>query len=494
MNSSSLHNPDILTCLANLSSDEVFTPPTIANELLDTIPKDFWCNPNKTVIDPTTKSGVFLREAAKRFMIGLADEIPNEKSRINHILKNQLYGIPITEITSLISRRTLYCSKYANSNNSIFVSSSTKDGNILLPRSEHVWVKGKCEKCGASEKAFNRGDEFENHAYPLLHEESVFDGMKFDLIVGNPPYHIQDSGDTAGSSPIYHKFVKKCVEMEPEYLCMIIPSRWFAGGKGLDEFRATMMADKHMRKLVDYPIASDVFPGLKVIGGVCYFLWQKSYNGKCEVHTNLMGKNSVLKRNLDDYDVFVRFNDAIPILEKVLNKNYETVEEGVSTQKPFGMRTFVKPQKEGKIRLYANKAVGFIDQNKILKNEKLIHKYKVLISMAYGEGGEKRDYPRMIIGKPIVAHPPSACTETYLVVGSFNNEAEATNFSKFLKTRFCRFLIALRKNTQHITPDRFKFVPKLDMKIGWDDDSLFEHFGISEAEQEFIASLVRPME
>ena len=494
MDSSALHNPDILTCLANLSSDEVFTPPTIANEILNTIPADFWSDPGKTVLDPTTKSGVFLREAAKRFMIGLADKIPNEKARIDHILKNQLYGLPITELTSLISKRTLYCSKYANSKNSLFISSSTQDGNIPLLRSEHVWIKGKCEKCGANEKTFNRGDGFENHAYPLLHEESVFNDMKFDLIVGNPPYHIQDSGDTTGSSPIYHKFVQKCIDMEPEYLCMIIPSRWFAGGKGLDEFRVKMMSDKHIRKLVDYPIASDVFPGLKVIGGVCYFLWQKSYSGECEVHTNLMGRNSILKRNLNDYDVFVRFNDAIPILEKILSKGYETIDQGVSTQKPFGLRTFVKPEKTGEIRLYANKAVGFINRDKIEKNEKLIYKHKVFISMAYGEGGEKRDYPRMIIGKPIVVTPPSACTETYLVAGSFDDEEQARNFSKFLKTRFCRFLVALRKNTQHITPDRFKFVPELDMKFEWDDDALFELFGISKIEQKFICSLVRPME
>lgn len=490
----SSHNPDILSCIANLSSDEVFTPPNVVNQILDNIPEDFWKNPSHRVLDPASKSGVFLREIAKRFMDGLADQIIDPQERINHILKKQLFGLPLTELTALISRRTLYCSKLVSSPNSLVMSFENSTGNIIDVDTKHQWEKGKCTYCGAMEAAFSRTSDLDQHAYPFLHLEKVFDDMKFDLIIGNPPYHISDSGESRGSSPIYQHFVNKCKKMNPDILCLIIPSRWFAGGKGLDSFRSEMLADKRLKKLVDYPIASDVFPGLAVIGGICYFIWDSNYSGDCEVTTNLMGVENTVLRSLDQFDTFIRFNQALPILEKVEALNYSNLSDQVSRQKPFGLRTYDRPSGRGGVTLYANKAIGLFERAQLPKGHQLVDKYKVIISMAYGEGGEKRDYPRMVLGKPIIAEPPSACTETYLVVGAYNTLIEAENFSKFLKTKFCRFLVSLRKNTQHITSDRFRFVPKLEMNVEWDDEKLFKYFKISKSEIEFIDTLVKPME
>ena len=489
-----IYNPDILSCIANLSTDEVFTPPEIANDILDLLPSNIWNNPDIKLLDPSLKSGVFLREAAKRFMTGLRNDLPNTTERINHIMQNQLFGLPLTELTGLISRRTLYTSKFANHPNSLTSKFNDEFGNIPYQITQHNWQNNKCLDCGANKKVFQRDQELENYAYPFLHAEEVFKNMKFDVILGNPPYHISDSGQSTGSSPIYHLFVNKAVEMQPEFICMVIPSRWFAGGKGLDNFRNQMLSDKRISKLVDFPIASDVFPGLKVIGGVCYFLWEKSYKGECEVTTKLMGNSDTLKRSLNQFDTFVRFNRAIPILEKIKNANYPSLSDSISSQKPFGLRTFVKPSGKGDVTLYANKAKGMIERSEIQKNRALIDFWNVFISMGYGEGGEKSEYPRKIIGQPIVARPPNACTETYLIVNSFSNEKGAKNLASFLKTKFCRFLIGLRKNTQHVTKDRFLFVPKLPMDESWDDRKLAELFDLDIEDQKFIETLIKPMD
>jgi len=328
--------------------------------------------------------------------------------------------------------------------------------------------------CGANQEGYDRGPDMETHAYEFIHTqnpEELFT-MKFDVIIGNPPYQLSDAGDSTGSSPIYQKFVEQAKKLNPRYLIMIIPSRWFAGGKGLDDFRDTMLHDKHISQLVDYPIASDVFPGVKVIGGVCFFLWARDYLGPCKVITHMNDRKDELIRPLDEFDILVRFNQAVPILKKVLSKKYPPLSEQVSRQKPFGLRTFVKPNEQGDITLYANKLVGMINKEEITMGTEMVNKWKVLISRGYGEGGEAREYPRMILGKPIVAAPPSACTETYLVVGAYKSKNEAGNLAFYLSTRFLRFLVGLRKNTQDVTRYRFAFVPLLSMEKKWSDEEL----------------------
>jgi site-specific DNA-methyltransferase (adenine-specific) len=275
---------------------------------------------------------------------------------------------------------------------------------------------------------------------------------------------------------------------------MIIPSRWFAGGKGLDEFRDTMLKDKRITRLVDYPVATDVFPGVKVNGGICYFLWERDASGPCCVTTRMKNFEDTMSRPLDEFDTFVRFNKAIPILKKVISKQNHFLNKTVTSRKPFGLPTTVQPSGKGDLTLYAFRNVGKIPKSAITVGTEMLGLYKVLISMGYGEGGESREYPRMIMGKPIVAAPPSACTETYIVAGAFKKRTEAENLAAFLRTRFARFLLGLRKNTQHITKERFQFVPALPMTEVWTDRKLYEHFDITAEEIAFIETIVRPME
>lgn len=490
------YNPDVLSCIANLSSDEVFTPPQLVNRILDLLPPELWSDKKATFLDPGCKSGVFLREIAKRLDKGLEAQIPNRQKRMNHIFKNQLYRLAITELTALLSRRSVYCSKTANGKYSVCEAFGDPDGNIRFERVEHTWKNSRCVYCGANKENYERGGELESHAYAFIHTnkpEGTFN-MKFDVIIGNPPYQLSDGGFGDSARPIYHQFVEQAKKMNPRYLTMIIPSRWFAGGKGLDEFRNTMLHDRRISQLVDYPIASDVFPGVRVIGGICYFLWQRDFNGLCHVTTCMNSNSDSMERSLDQFDTFVRFNKGISILEKVLAKGYPLMNTQVSSRKPFGMPTTVRPQKQGGITLYANKSVGKIGKAEVSECLQLVSKWKVLLSMAYGEGGESREYPRMIVGKPIVASPPSACTETYIVVGAYESKSEAVNMAAYVRTRLLRFLVGLRKNTQHITKDRFSFVPILSMKTMWTDERLYQHFGLTQDEIAFIESIVRPME
>jgi len=496
MLTSNNYNPDVLSCLANLSSDEVFTPPQLVNQILDLLPGNIWCDKNAKFLDPFCKTGVFLREMAKRLDTGLEKVIPDRQERINHIFSKQLFGISITELTSLLSRRSVYCSKTANGRYSVCETFDNSQGNIRFVRIEHTWENGRCAFCGASKANYERGEELETHAYEFIHTENpeeIFK-MKFDVIVGNPPYQLSDGGFGDSASPIYQLFIAQAKKLNPRYLSMIIPARWFAGGKGLDKFRDKMLKDRKISHLIDYPIASDVFPGVKVIGGICYFLWERDYSGLCYVTTHMNGVDDTMKRSLDHFDKFVRFNKAISILEKVKEKNYPKMSEQVSSRKPFGLPTPARPSGKGTITLYATKTVGRIEKSAIPIGMNMLNSWKVLISRGYGEGGESRDYPRMIIGKPIVAPPLSACTETYLVVGYYKTETESRNLSIYIRTKFLRFLVGLLKNTQDTTKERFAFVPILSMKKKWTDENLYIHFGLTKEEIAFIESMVRPME
>ena len=497
------YNPDVLSCLANLSNDEVFTPPEIANRMLDLLPKEIWSDSKVKFLDPFCKSGVFLREITKRLQEGLSEEIPDVQKRLDHILHHQVYGMAITELTSLVSRRSLYCSKDASSEYSISRFDEAS-GNIAFHEIPHTWNEstGKCIYCGASREVYERGEDKESHAYQFIHTDNpkeLFNNMKFDVIIGNPPYQLNDGGGRDSAAiPLYDKFVQKAKQLAPHFLIMIIPARWYTGGRGLDDFRDNMISDTRLKVIHDYPETDDCFPGLNIRGGVCYFLWDSLYHGDCTIINHIKGKMIEMKRPLKEANIplLIRYNQSISIMKKVLKFKEVSLGKYVSTSKPFGMRSnfsdFTSIQTEmHSVKLYRFGENGYVAKKIIVKNEKLIDRYKVLVSKASPGGDE---YPHSIVSQPIVSEPNSVCTETYLVIKDVDSRIEAENLVSYIKTRFFRFMMSLVKNTQNISKASYTFVPPQDFSHPWTDEMLYRKYNLSSDEIAFIESMIRPME
>ena len=500
------YNPDVLSCIANLSNDEVFTPPSVANAMLDMLPQELFRDPNTTFLDPACKSGVFLREIAKRLLKGLEPVYPDLQKRIDYIFKHQLFGIAITELTAHLSRRSLYCSKTADSNYSVS-HFDTPAGNIRFQNIRHKWKDGKCVFCGASQELFDRGSALETHAYEIIHTnkpENVFN-MRFDVIIGNPPYQISDGGgDGSSAQPIYQIFVEQAKKMNPRYLTMIIPARWYSGGKGLDSFRDAMLHDEKIAVIHDFPETSDCFPGINIRGGVCYFLWDKTHKGKCLIVNHKQDdKNEMIRSLLEkNAETFIRYNAAVSILSKVSAFHEETMDNRVSSRLPFGIPSnfsdyVLSKDSKHSVLLYrsersknADKKV-YVAPSYIQKNTAWKDKMKVLVSKASPGGDE---YPHAIISAPVFAEKNSVCTETYLIVDFVNSIEEAQNLISYMKTRFFRFMMSLIKNTQNISKGVFAFVPVQSWSKKWDDEELYAKYKISEEEIAFINSMIRPMD
>lgn len=503
-----VYNPDVLSCIANLSNDEVFTPPELANKIIDMLPQELFENPDTTFLDPCCKSGVFLREIAKRLIKGLEKQIPDLEKRIEHIFSKQLFGIAITELTSLLSRRSVYCSKYPSGEFSVYQFSEEKpQGNIIFQRIRHTWKDGKCIYCGVSQNEYDRGTELETHAYQFIHNLDVHKvfNMKFDVIIGNPPYQMNDGGGEGSSAtPIYDKFVRNAIKLNPRYLTMIIPARWYSGGKGLDSFRDEMLNDRHLRIIHDFPETSDCFPGINIRGGVCYFLWDRNQKGDCLIY-NHKGNivTSFIERPLleGNSTTFIRYNEAISILNKVRSFKEETMDNRVQSRLPFGIPSnFEKYEltksNKANITLFrsdrskSSQKQVFIESRYITKNIAWKDKKKVLVSKASPGGDE---YPHSIISTPLYADVNTVCTETYLIVDFVNNKIEAQNLISYMTTRFFRFMMSLIKNTQNISKGVFAFVPVQDYSKSWTDEELYAKYGLTKEEIAFIESMIRPM-
>lgn len=505
-----VYNPDVLSCLANLSSDEVFTPPEIVNKMLDMLPQELFSSPDTKFLDPAVKTGVFLREIAKRLIKGLEAVIPDRQQRIDHIFKNQLYGIAITELTSLLSRRSLYCSKYANSAFSV-THFENSDGNIRFKRIPHSFDKsGRCIFCGASETQYDRGEEREYYAYEwihTLHPEEIF-GMKFDVIISNPPYQLKDGGAQASAKPIYQYFVETAKNLKPRFLTMIIPARWYAGGKGLDEFRDNMITDIRIRELHDFPDTNDCFPGVNIRGGICYFLWKNDKNAEDElttVVTHIGDDIFTSKRKLKykNLNIFIRYNEAISVLDKVITTNgYKSIAPYVSVRKPFGFATdFIKTPQFHKtnenlinpVLCYGNgKTIGYVEKSTIPAHNEWIDKWKIFVPRANNIGTELNDDNL----NAFVGSANEICTESYIVIGAnlnLNREI-SNNFSNYLKTKFARFLHSLAKSSQDASSKTYSFVPLQDFSKPWTDSELYEKYNLTDEEINFIESMIRPMD
>ena len=532
-------NPDVLTCIANLSNDEVFPPPEFANRMLDTLAEawaanhrgaNLWADKTVKFLDPCTKSGVFLREITSRLTKGLENEIPNLEKRVNHILTKQVFGIGITQITSLLARRSVYCSKHATGKHSIAKSFVSDDGNIWFKRLKHTWEGDKCKYCGAGKSVFDRAAGLETHAYAFIHTDNIktrlaeiFGGnMQFDVIIGNPPYQMDDGGFGASAAPIYHLFVEQAKILEPRYLSLVIPARWFAGGKGLDEFRETMLTDNRTRVIHDYLLVGEAFPGVAIQGGILYFLWDKEHPGNCEVVTHYEGKvlSSATRRLLEPgSDVFIRFNEAVAILKKIVSaeggdadsvllpekKRFTNL---VSSSKPFGLRTFFKvrsDRRKNDLIAYWNGGPGFkksgkgwVSRDDVKEGIDLIDQWKVFLGMAYGDrggGGASRDaFPKAVLGRPFVGEPGSVSTETYICIGPCRSENEAKIICSYIACKLMRFLVMLHKPSQHATRKVYTFVPTQDFTKPWTDEKLYAKYGLTKKEIAFVEWMIRPMD
>ena len=507
----STYVPDILDVIAALSSDAVPTPPVLARALLDLLPDDVWGNPEYKWLDPATKSGSILREVARRLMDGLTEWEPNPDKRAEHILRNMLYGCGVTQVHAEMTRRSVYVSRDASGPHSI-VTFDDDEGNIPFVLADHEYPTkkgqqgGSCTICGAP-YGLERGPNRENYAYAFIHGAYPTEEMKdmqFDVIVGNPPYQLESQGFSAQASTIYHHFVSQAISLNPKYVAMITPSRWFGGGFGLDEFRSRMIADRRLRAIVDNPKVFDCFPGVEIMGGVNYFLWDRDHDGDCEFSTRVGGQIvSTMTRDIRGGDgVLIRDNRAVRIIERV-RPSFESasVEAECSPMKHFGVQMMtnypgsVREPFPGSIPLVYNTHVGFSRTDQIQRNHQDIDRWKVLIPMAYNGGQQVTEDGLVrvaVLGEPIALAPGSACTMSYLVAGMFATREETEHYAEYLATKFVRFLVLQRKNTQHVRADRFRFVPMMDMTREWTDKDLYEHFGLTDDEIEYIEATIKP--
>lgn len=500
------YNPDVLNCLANLSNDEVKTPPAVAARMLDLLPPELFRSPATTFLDPFTKSGVFLREIVKRLDRGLERVIEDRRERIDHILHRQVFGIATTELSAHLSRRTLYCSKDASGQYSVS-RFDTPEGHLRYRPLHHTWsTAGKCIYCGASQGVYDRGDHAEQYAYEFIHTEkpkNLFN-MKFDVIIGNPPYQMNVGVEKENYAiAIYDKFVIQAKKLNPKYLVMIIPARWYAGGRGLDEFRDEMLRDDKLSVIIDYPNSTDCFPGVDLSGGVCIFMRdsiKSNKNKNIEVRTfkgttlTSTMQRPLLEKNMSS---FIRHNSAISILRKIQEFDEMTFDKYVSPQTPFGFvssfRDFKDTPFPQSIKYYTYGHIGYIQKEIIKKNLQWVEKgkHKVYISKAYGERG---DYPYLFLGKPFYGEPESCCSQSYLMIGPFESKEICENVMSYIKTKFFRFAVMLKKNAQDNMGYVFECVPLQDFSHPWTDAMLYEKYGLEQGEIDFIESMIRPME
>lgn len=323
--------------------------------------------------------------------------------------------------------------------------------------------------------------------------------MKFDVIIGNPPYQLETGSSSKQAKPIYHLFVEQAKKLNPRFLSMIVPARWYAGGMGMDSFRANMLNDNKIRYLVDYPNAKDCFSGLSISGGVCYFLWDRDYKGKCQFTTVMEGKENTAVRSLDEFSTLVRYNQAVNIIHKM--KGEKKLSDIVSPISPFGLAT--KERGIGNrtdvqnVKLYSSEGQGYISRNSIPKGKEWLDSYKVMVSQTSAEhAGEpsKDGKYRVLTSSMQVLAPQEICTHSYLVIGSFASRKTAENLLSYLKTSFVRFLVLQALTSIHLTKTTFAFVPMQDFSKPWTDEELYQKYGLTEEEIAFIESMIKPME
>lgn len=541
---------DILTLFEQLNSHEVFTPPRVARDMLDLLPKDIWCDPSIRILDPCVKSGVFLREAMYLLIDGLAGkgkhvghdgieyDLNDGKQRMNHILKNMLFGIATSELTSYVSRRTLYGVMEANTdkqtalieafekskNNKQWIEDekvrflvrnhfneyydhgmfNTPDykgfeheGNIFYPTE-------------AINKKVDDSNDFiiEDTYYPFIEEQVNHEKiqqikdrqMKFDVIIGNPPYQVNTSNQGKQAKPIYQKFIQSAIELKPRVITMITPSRWFTGGMGLSSFRSDMMKDRRIKEIHDFSNSKECFPGVSISGGVNFFLWENKYQGSCSFHSHRGSDVDTFKCFLDKYPVVIRNAAASSILEKVSNVMLEngikTLSEIVKPINNFDLSSSFRGSNEGEISVLHSKGKGLCSRVDVRDYDGSVDMYKVVVSRTVAEHANEpsKDGTFKVIAKNVVLPPMHVCTHSYLVVGAFKSENEAKRLRRFLGGKFARYLILQTLTGIDLSKERFSFVPLLNDAECFSDEELYKKFELSESDVIAIESTIKDIE
>lgn len=450
---------------------------------------NIFLNPETRILEMNSKSGLYpLYMTYSIYMLkvdGNESKIPFEKAQQLwfETIRENIFVLCKTKMAQLITIRTLagYTGKPVNA---IFLTK-------LLDRMQD---KDRFTRKLTNPATWGRTGE----------------RMKFDAIVGNPPYQLQTEGSVESQAvPIYNKFVEQAQMLQPQYMTMIIPARWLNGGFGLDSFRMSMLKSKQISDMHIYMDSTDCFPGVDISGGTCYFLWETEISEQCLVVNHQEGKTNKVMRPLLEpgLEIFIRENQAVSIISKVKAFEEESFEELVTAADPFGLnykdgntvKMFKKyyPEKKADddVGIYyygwLKDGVSYTSRNYITSNNEAVDKYKVFISKAYGERGI---YPYFIIGKPFLAPPNTICNMTYIMVGSYDNEQTAKNVISYMNTKFFRFLVSLLKSTQNAYKKVYKLVPVQDFTKTWTDAELYAKYGLSAEEISFIESMIKPME
>ena len=456
--------------------NEQFDPQEVLEEprLVDQgqVTEDIFLNPETRILEMNSKSGLYpLYMAYSLYAMklpGPEDKLLLEQTQAlwQETVEQQIFVLCKTRMAESITRRTLV---------------GYQDWTVNTTYIPHLLERMENDPQRLAKK-LEKPETWRKNGEP----------MTFDAIVGNPPYQIANGGNNASAMPVYQRFVELATTIEPHYASMIMPSRWYSGGRGLDDFRANIMNDTRMRVLYDYASSDYCFPGVDISGGICYFLWDKDYDGPCTVTNAESQIAHSVKRYLNEFPILVRSNAAISIIDKVARRKEQTLDTFVSSQKPFGLRTFARPDENGDLTLRWNGGKGPISSDKVTGGTELIDKWKVIVSRVLYEHGGKADKNGQ--SRILSMGPKEVCSETYIVVNSYDTEAEAAGLYSYLKTKFARFLIMQATSSIMITRGCFMFVPVQNFTEEWSDEKLYKKYELTEDEIAFIESTIRVME
>lgn len=488
---------DIFELIPNQKTNQIFTPKKVVKMMINKLEEhdaSLFTRTDSTFIDLYMKSGMYITEIVKKLFHNTRKQYKSYHECLKHILENQVFGLAPTPILQGITQSYIFGFDTEN-----MISRKNFIQHDLTPEAKQDKAKEKLQEL------FN-----------------LKENMKFDAVVGNPPYQENDGSGGQGSSamPIYQYFVNSAKGIKPRIINLVMPTRWYAGGKGLDDFRKQMLDDKTIVEIHDFQNPSIIFPSTNIRGGVCSVLWDNNYNNEKDLvkvvsYGDSLADKKELKRKLkfDGEDIFIRHIESLEIVKKIKSqKEFTSFQKYVSSRKPFGLdskfdRTenfhYTKDGLKDPIICYAKRQkIGYVDNDKFNFDQNRLNSYKVFTSFANNIGTELNDDNL----NTFIGQPKTICTETYIILGDGLdvNQVVAENISKYFKTKFSRFLHGIAKSNQNGTAKTYKFVPLQDFTsnsdIDWSksiseiDQQLYKKYGLSQEEIDFIERMIKPME